>query len=316
MAVAVAFFLAYGLAFVLTTAFYPALQMGPRLRLGVIVLLGIAIVATPLLIPVDAAPARFVVACLAPCFVLKMVDLHIGALHGRRPDLRTFLAFLGNPLQLVERRTGTEPQPSRAQNARDYLLSLCGMLLAFGAFRWAGVIDWSQRAFLWEHIARAGTFFVFVLFLFRNMTAVLRAVGVYSVDPVRHPLRARTPAEFWRHYNRWMGQFLQEDVFKPLNGRRYPRRATMMVFAVSGLLHEYVFLIATGRVQGYQMLFFLIQGAAVTLTLRAKPVGATGMAWTGATLVFNLLSAMLFFASWQGLGRFYPTGLPPWLPQR
>jgi len=316
MPTALAFLSAFALALALAMAFYPVLSTPPWVRVCSILLLGTAIALTPLLVPINAPFARLVAACLTSFFVLKLIDLHVGVYQGRRPGLVEFLAFLGNPIQFVQRRTGCERQPSRGRNARDYLLSLGGLLLAFGVFRWTGSIDWSERPFLLQHAARAGSFFVFILFLFRNLAALLRAFGVYSINPVRQPLMARTPAEFWRHYNRWMGQFLHEDVFRPLRGRRHPRLATLAVFAVSGLLHEYLFLVATGRVQGYQMLFFLIQGAAVALTLRAKPVGAAAVASLVATLLFNLLSSVFFFVSWQGVGRFYPTGLPEWLPGR
>lgn len=309
-----AFLTVYSLAFALALAFYPVLSAKRSVRVYCILVLGSAIALTPLLVPGDAPFARLVAACITSFFVLKIVDLHVGACQSWQPSFAEFLAFLGNPMQFVQRRTGCERQPSRGRNTRDYLLSLGGILLAFGVFRWAGSIDWSDRAFLWQHAARAGSFFVYILFLFQNLAAVLRAMGVYSIDPVRQPLTARTPAEFWRRYNRWMGQFLNEDVFKPLRGHQHPRLATLAVFAVSGLFHEYLFLVATGRVQGYQMLFFMIQGVAVALTLRKKPVGVAAVAWLSVTLVFNLLSSVFFFVSWQGVGRFYSTGLPEWLP--
>jgi len=271
------------------------------------------IAATPLLVPGDDPFARLVLAILAMLFALKIVDLHIGACKGQRVGFAAFLAFMGNPLHLVQRRTGFEPQPSRRENGRNYLLSLGGMLLAFGLLKWTGAIDWSERSFLLQHTARATAFFLYILFMFQNVAAVLRVFAVYTIDPVRQPLAARTPAQFWRRYNRWMGQFLREDVFNLMDGRRRPRQATMAVFVVSGLLHEYLFAMATGRVQGFQMLFFLIQGVATALTLRTRPVGMAAIFWIGATLVFNLLSSILFFTSMQGVGRFYPTGLPGWL---
>ena len=83
-----------------------------------------------------------------------------------------------------------------------------------------------------------------------------------------------------------------------------------MVFAVSGLLHEYLFTVAVGRVQGFQLAFFLVQGAAVALTLRAKPNRIVGV---GATFTFNALTSILFFASVEGVLPFYVGGLPGWL---
>ena len=60
-----------------------------------------------------------------------------------------------------------------------------------------------------------------------------------------------------------------------------PVFATLAVFAVSGLMHEYVFGVATGRVQGWQMLFFMVQGCAAAATLRVRPTGWRGPAVVG-----------------------------------
>ena len=314
MTAASSFFLAYAAIFALAVGFYPALSLGPRVRLAALWLFAAGIAMMPLLVPADAPSVRFMVAILAVCFVLKLIDLHLGALRGLRVGFRPFLAFLCNLLQGVQRRTGCERQPSGRENARDFLVGLVGMVLALGLLKWAGRVDWSARSFLLEHTVRASAFFIAVLFSWRLLAALMHVAGVYTVNPNKSPFLARTPADFWRRYNRWMGQFLHEDVFKPLGGRRHPVRATLLVFAVSGLLHEYCFGVAIGRVQGYQTAFFLLQGVAVALTLRVKPAGLAALAWGSGTLVFNLLSSLFFFASMQGLGPLYSAGLPAWFP--
>jgi D-alanyl-lipoteichoic acid acyltransferase DltB (MBOAT superfamily) len=120
-----------------------------------------------------------------------------------------------------------------------------------------------------------------------------------------HPYLAGTPADFWRRYNRNMQQFFLEDVFIPMGASRRPLVGILFVFAVSGLLHELVFGIASGRVQGFQMAFFLIQGLAVAATARIRPRGSRAVAWAIGTLVFVLITSTLFFASMQGVVPFY-----------
>lgn len=307
-------FLALAAAFAMAACFYPALSLGARGRVACVFVFGICIAMAPLLIPADSRFARLVVACLAASYAMKLIDLHIGALHGQRVDFRSFVAFIANPVQLVQRRTGSERQPGASVNGRDWLRSLAGLLLMIALLRWTGTFDWTAWPFLLEHAVRAGLFFLMVLFLFQQLAALARMMGAYAIDPENRPFLARTPAEFWRRYNRWVSQFLQEDVFIPLGGRRHPVRVTMAVFALSGIGHEYIFYIATGRVLGYQMAFFLLQGMAVVLTLRVKPKGRAALAWGTATWTFNLLSSVLFFASLQGVGPIYPTGLPAWFP--
>ncbi len=112
-----------------------------------------------------------------------------------------------------------------------------------------------------------------------------------------NPFASRTPADFWKRYNRPTQQFFHEDVFKPLGGRRAPIRGTLATFAVSAAVHEYIFDVAVGRFQGYQTAFFLVQGVAVAATLRVRPRGPAAVAWVAATFAFNLATSALFFAS-------------------
>jgi hypothetical protein len=84
------------------------------------------------------------------------------------------------------------------------------------------------------------------------------------------------------------------------------------VFVVSALVHEYVFSMAIGRVQGYQTAFFMIQGIAVAATLRARPRGAAAVAAVAATFAFNVASGVLFFASVNRVLPFYENAVPLW----
>jgi hypothetical protein len=86
----------------------------------------------------------------------------------------------------------------------------------------------------------------------------------------------------------------------------------MLVFLLSAVLHEYVFGIATGRLQGFQTAFFLIQGLAVASTARMRPRGWKIVPWALGTGIFMLLSSTLFFASMQGVVPFYSRPLGGW----
>jgi D-alanyl-lipoteichoic acid acyltransferase DltB (MBOAT superfamily) len=146
------------------------------------------------------------------------------------------------------------------------------------------------------------------------LTALWRISGGAARDYMDRPFTARTPADFWRRYNRNMQQFFWEDLFKPLGGNRTPIRTTLWVFAVSALLHEFLFYAAIGRVQGYQTLFFSLHGVASAMTLRIRvKKGWTAVPWIVATLAFNLASSVFFFASIHAVVPFYAHGLPSWL---
>ena len=298
------------LAYGASTLFFPALRASERVRVVVFVLLAVLVALTPWIIPADARIARFFMAIYAAVLVLKMWDLHLGAGRSVRPRLAEFLGFLANIASLVHRRTGFERQPTPRENGIRLFRSLVEASLGLLAFNILLRLDWSSTPFLVEHVLKASAFFVGASGFFSAFAALARALGGYAPEPMTRPLSARTPAEFWRRYNRWTGEGLREDLFRPIGGRRHPVAATLAVFAFSGLLHEYVFSAGVGRVQGFQLAFFLMQGVAVVLTARVKPGRIIGV---GTTFAFNALTSVLFFASIHGIAPFYEGELPEWL---
>jgi len=243
----------------------------------------------------------------------KMWDLHVGAEYGSRPNFREFAGFLANPCFLVWRKRGVEGQPSTSRNFLGLVLGVLGLAVIPRALGSLNKIDWSTYPFLLDHLVMATGLFVLGTILLNTSVAITRLLGGYIIDANDQPLAARTPADFWRRYNRLIGQFLHEDFFKPMQGRRHPLRATLGVFAVSGLLHEYLFWMTIGRSAGLQLLFFMLQGCAVVLTLRIKPVGRNAIVWGAGTFVFNILSSVFFFASVHHAFPIYQHGLPAWL---
>jgi len=127
---------------------------------------------------------------------------------------------------------------------------------------------------------------------------------------MRAPLLASTPADFWRRYNRPVQQFFHDDLFIPCGGRRFPVRWTFLTFVVSALIHEYVFGIILERVQGFQTAFFLIQGLGTIATLRVHPQGAIRWVCVAATLAFNIVTSVVFFANLNQVVSFYSRPLP------
>jgi hypothetical protein len=290
--------------------FFPALRAHARVRLVVFVLLTTLVGLTPWMIPAEARIARFIAAVYAGVLVLKMWDLHLGAERSVRLRLAEFLGFLANLASMVHRRTGLERQPTPRDNAIALFKSLVLFSVALLAFILLVRLDWGSTPFLIEHVLKASVFFLGATALFKAVTAVARGLGGYATEPMFRPMLSRSPADFWRRYNRCAGEWLREDLFHPIGGRRHPVLAMLAVFVFSGLIHEYLFAAALGRVQGFQLAFFFVQGAAVALTLRVKPGREVGV---GFTFVFNALTSIPFFASVHGVVPFYEAGIPAWL---
>ncbi len=266
----------------------------------------------PLSIPFEYHLLRFLAAMSAALLCAKLYDLRSDLLHGTNVRFREHLSFLANPFIVVRRSLLVEPRPGRAADAKRVVRGFCGLTAGVIAGRQVFVADWSQVPFLLEHTIKLIAFYVPLLSGLTAGAAGWRLLGGLAQDTMSRPYLARTPAEFWRRYNRNMNQFFLHDVFNPL--RFWPGRSgkIMIVFFFSAMLHEYIFGIATGRFQGDQTAFFLLQGIAVAATMRVRPRGRRAILWATGTALFLLLSSTLFFASMQGVVPFYSRPVGGW----
>jgi hypothetical protein len=281
---------------------YPAIVRGGR---GTVALAIALVLATPLLVAGEHRLARFLVMVIAVAMAVKLYDLHYATGLGLVPGWWWFIVSLPNLSSIVLREADREPLVGRCQclgrMSWGLLQSAAGLCLLVGAFHF----DWHPWPFALEHCVKVLAFFSALLPFIAASASFLRLFGWRPREPMDHPFLARTPADFWRRYNRATQQFFLEDVFKPAGGLRRPVRATLLTFVVSALIHEYVLDVSAGRIQGYQTAFFLLQGCAVAATARVKPRGLGAIPWIAATLAFNLATGILFFASVNELVPFY-----------
>ena len=78
----------------------------------------------------------------------------------------------------------------------------------------------------------------------------------------------------------------------------------------NGALHEYISWVMSGRLLGYLIVFFGVQGAATMLTLAWRPRGGLRVLGVVGTLAFNLFTSALFFASVNLFVDWYDTDTP------
>ncbi len=130
-----------------------------------------------------------------------------------------------------------------------------------------------------------------------------------DVSPIiRRAFLSRSVSEFWRRYNGRVHDWLDRNVFRPSGGRRRPVRGVALVFLVSGLFHEVMFDVATSKITGYQLAFFLIQAppalASRWLERLARRRGIAGRVVAhGLTILFLASSSIHFF---RGVSDIFP----------
>jgi len=295
----------------LAFTFYTALVLDRWVRTLLFLALSTAALLTPTIIPAGEPLVRFLVALNAVFLLVKLYDVLADTNQGQRLGPRTFATFLMSPV-LCRQAPDIKTFHSRRRCLLQLVTAFVGLSMATATLVGLFLVNWRPSPWLLEHGVKVVTLILVTVNFCGLLVAVWQLCGGASGDIMRQPMLARTPADFWRRFNVPMQRFFNERIFKPMGGRQKPICASLVVFVISGIIHEYVFGIALCRVQGWQMAFFILQWCAVVMTIRIKPQAGRVVPWMMATLIFNILSGVLFFASVNGLVPFYSQPLPTW----
>ena len=307
----------FATAALFAVAFRTALMWPQSGRLLAFVAAAAVLLAAPLWMPAELRLARAVAAIVVATTAVKLFDLQRAAGARGAPAWPRYLAFMISPFNLVERRMPEAPEPwlaaERQRLVRGLMVGAVGLATLLAAFG----IAWTSTLFPVEHAAKAVAAFVVVYGVSEATCALWRGAGWPASPMHANYFAAWTPAEFWRRYNRPVNEYGFANIFCPAGGARRPVLGIALVFAVNGLLHEYLASIAIGPVQGLQTGFFLVQGAAVAATWRVEPRGtAATLLWRIATWLFMLGTSVLFFASVNQIVPWYSDAAAPWIGQR
>jgi hypothetical protein len=308
-----------------------AVVAGPLLRAGraasaaALAVASGSILALPILLGGSQSPFfRFLMAVMAFELTAKMFDYGRYRPEPGTPDptFRDYLAFLVpfpslTPTFLPHRRRPGSSLPRRLEPFR-VLAGLAGLGAGVVLVRVYLRSGLGETSFAVDHIALFVAFIILIESGCHVTYGIERLAGLRAPPVMNFAFLARTPADFWRRYNLRVGAWLHRHVFLPAGGRRRIAPAVLLTFLVSGLVHEYVFAVATQHIHGYQMAFFLLQGLGVLgsglLNRTARTYGLAGtIAAHALTILFMLLTSTFFFASCH---RILP-GLyraDPWLP--
>ena len=113
-------------------------------------------------------------------------------------------------------------------------------------------------------IGMAGVIFLLHFGSFHLLSLAWRAAGVKAPPLMHNPLRAVSLAEFWgKRWNTAFHELVHRFTFRPMTRRVGATGATLLVFLLSGLVHELVISLPARGGYGLPTGYFLIQGLGV-----------------------------------------------------
>jgi len=144
-------------------------------------------------------------------------------------------------------------------------------------------------------IGMVGMILILHFGLFALLNAGWRALRVDARPIMEQPLRSTSVAEFWGR--RWNGAFNDLAlglVFRPIARRGGVAVATLIAFAVSGLIHELVISLPTGAGYGLPTSYFLLQGLAVLIERKWNALRRGISGWLFTVIVVAVPAYWLF----------------------
>jgi len=135
--------------------------------------------------------------------------------------------------------------------------------------------------------------------LFHLLSLLWRTLGI-DARPIMHsPAAATSLSRFWGgSWNAAFTDLMHENLFKPLSRRISPRGALLLVFLISGALHELVISVPAHGGYGLPAAYFLLEGLALLFERsklgRKLGVGSGFKGWCLVALVAGVPAFWLF----------------------
>jgi predicted DCC family thiol-disulfide oxidoreductase YuxK len=151
--------------------------------------------------------------------------------------------------------------------------ALVGATLVWGAVRLIPV----EYPFLIGWTGLVGLAFLLHFGLFHLLALAWQAAGVNAQPIMDMPVRATSLSEFWgRRWNAAFNRLVYDFIFRRWRRTIGVPRATLLVFLISGLIHEAVISLPARGGYGLPTAYFLLQGVGLLLE-RTRPGRRIGL---------------------------------------
>jgi predicted DCC family thiol-disulfide oxidoreductase YuxK len=153
--------------------------------------------------------------------------------------------------------------PARSR-AGEWIFALTkivlGLVLLGEVTRWAMAI----HPLLSGWVGMTGIILLLHFGVFHLASILWRRAGVAAAPMMRNPLAARSVTEFWgARWNTAFNRIAFDYAYRPLRRLGTPFTSMLLVFGLSGLIHELVISLPARAGYGLPTAYFLIQGLGV-----------------------------------------------------
>ncbi len=146
-------------------------------------------------------------------------------------------------------------------------------LLGFGRFFAGAIIVWSaangtlsRDAVVNAWLGMFGLTLILHFGLFHLVALAWQRAGVAAEPLMKSPLASTSLADFWgARWNTAFNKLVNDLAFRPLQRRGGAVLATLVVFAISGVIHEISISLPARGGYGFPLAYFLLQGAGVLI---------------------------------------------------
>lgn len=149
---------------------------------------------------------------------------------------------------------------------RDWLWAVCKCSLGMILLWFVGRILPPERPLLRGWTGMLGIILLLHFGVFHLLALLLRACGICAPAIMSTPLRAQSLSEFWgKGWNLGFRDLAHELIFRPAHNYLHAGPTSLLVFLVSGLVHDLVISLPARGGYGLPTFYFLLQGLGVTV---------------------------------------------------
>jgi predicted DCC family thiol-disulfide oxidoreductase YuxK len=189
-------------------------------------------------------------------------------------------------------------KPRGIEGAMSTIKTIFGGFLLWGMTR----MVFPAHPIMAGWVGMIGIVFILHFGLFHLSALVWQQAGVSAAPLMRNPILSRSLAEFWgRRWNTAFNELAFRLAFRPMRRMASPAVATLLVFGLSGLVHDLVISLPARGGYGLPTAYFLIQGAGLVVQ-RSKAGRRLGLDLGARGWFFTILvaagPACLLFHPW------------------